>query len=249
MRKSQLQALDQDLAGAAADARGARSGAHTTIAVTAPRTSTPPSMLPPEGDLGDDASAALRDDRDPPAPTRHTATSRRDDTPPAALRIPPARLGDGDARALALGARGGRLALAADSSTFRSRIDFGVTSTASSSRMNSSACSSESGRGGIRRTSSSADAARMFVSFFGFDGVHVEVVVARVLADDHPLVELVAGRDEERAALLQRLDREAGRLPAAVGDEAAGRPRAQLAVPRLPAPRRRGGGCRCRASR
>ena len=56
----------------------------------------------------------------------------------------------------------------ADSSTLRSRIDFGVTSTASSSRMNSSACSSESGRGGIRRTSSSADDARMFVSFFGF---------------------------------------------------------------------------------
>jgi predicted ATPase len=33
-------------------------------------------------------------------------------------------------------------------------------------RMNSSACSSESGRGGIRRTSSSAVAERMLVSFF-----------------------------------------------------------------------------------
>jgi hypothetical protein len=59
--------------------------------------------------------------------------------------------------------------LDADSSTFRSRTECGVTSTHSSSRMNSSACSSESGRGGISRTSSSADAARMFVSFFGFD--------------------------------------------------------------------------------
>ena len=48
----------------------------------------------------------------------------------------------------------------------RSRIESGVTSTHSSSRMNSSACSSESGRGGISRTSSSEVEARMFVSFF-----------------------------------------------------------------------------------
>ena len=51
----------------------------------------------------------------------------------------------------------------ADNSTLRRRIDDGVTSTASSSRMNSSACSSESTRGGISRTSSSAEAARTFV--------------------------------------------------------------------------------------
>src|SRR5436190_4601360 len=54
----------------------------------------------------------------------------------------------------------------AESSTFRSRMLFGVTSTHSSSRISSSACSSESGRGGIRRTVSSELAARMFVSFF-----------------------------------------------------------------------------------
>src|SRR5262249_7843945 len=65
-------------------------------------------------------------------------------------------------------------------------------------------------------------------------GVYVEVVVAGVLADDHSLVELVAGGDEERAALLQIEDRVAGRLSAAVGDEAAGRSRPQFAVPRLP---------------
>src|SRR3954471_23689530 len=59
--------------------------------------------------------------------------------------------------------------LDAESSTFRRRDDFGVTSTHSSFRMNSSACSSESGRGGISRISSSAEAARMLVSFFGFD--------------------------------------------------------------------------------
>ena len=35
--------------------------------------------------------------------------------------------------------------------------------------MNSSACSSDSGRGGISRTRSSEPDARMFVSFFGFD--------------------------------------------------------------------------------
>ena len=52
------------------------------------------------------------------------------------------------------------------SSTFRMRIDCGVTSTHSSSRMNSSACSSESGFGGISRTSSSELDAHMFVSFF-----------------------------------------------------------------------------------
>src|SRR5207248_10334608 len=65
--------------------------------------------------------------------------------------------------------------------------------------------------------------------------VHVEVVLARVLADDHPFVELVAGSDEKRAALLQRLDRVRGRLAAAVGDEAPRRSGAQLAVPGLPA--------------
>ena len=112
---------------------------------------------------------------------------------------------------------------------------FGVTSTHSSSRMNSSACSSESGRGGIRRTSLVRSRGAHVRQLLLLRRVHVEVVGARVLADDHPLVELVAGRDEERAALLEVEDRERGRRPAPVGDEAAGRPRPQLAVPRLPA--------------
>src|SRR6266508_481774 len=59
----------------------------------------------------------------------------------------------------------------ADSSALRRRTWFGVTSTASSSRISSSACSSESGRGGTRRTSSSAVDERMFVSFFSFVGL------------------------------------------------------------------------------
>ena len=56
--------------------------------------------------------------------------------------------------------------LPAFSSTLRRRTFFGVTSTHSSSRMNSRAWSSDSGRGGVRRMSSSLLDARMFVSFF-----------------------------------------------------------------------------------
>ena len=51
------------------------------------------------------------------------------------------------------------------------------------------------------------------------DRVHVEIVRARVLADDAALVDLVAGRREERAALLQIEERER------VGVARAGRPR------------------------
>jgi len=42
----------------------------------------------------------------------------------------------------------------------------------------------------------------MLVSFFSFVG-HVHLVRARVLADDHPLVDLDAGTDEEHAALFE----------------------------------------------
>ena len=47
-------------------------------------------------------------------------------------------------------------------------MSVGVTSTHSSSRMYSRAWSSESVRGGMSRTVESADAARVFVSFFSF---------------------------------------------------------------------------------
>ena len=56
----------------------------------------------------------------------------------------------------------------AESSSFRSRTFVGVTSTHSSSLTNSSACSSDIGRGGIKRTSSSAEEERVFESFFSF---------------------------------------------------------------------------------
>ena len=48
---------------------------------------------------------------------------------------------------------------------------FGVTSTSSSSLMNSSADSSVNTRGGVRNSFSSAAVVRMLVSFFAFDGL------------------------------------------------------------------------------
>ena len=75
----------------------------------------------------------------------------------------------------------------------------------------------------------------MLVRCFSLHGVDVEVLGARVLADDHALVDLLARADEQRAALLQVHQRELRGRAAAVGDERAGRARAQLARPRLPA--------------
>ena len=60
-------------------------------------------------------------------------------------------------------------------------------------------------------------------------------VGAGVLAHDHALVDLLAGADEHRPALLQVHQRELGGGAAAVGDERAGRAGAELADPRLPA--------------
>src|SRR3954468_21270327 len=64
-------------------------------------------------------------------------------------------------------------------------------------------------------------------------GVDVEVLGARVLPDDHPLVDLLAGPDEQRAALLKVHQRELRGRAGTVGDEGAGRARAQLAEPWL----------------
>ena len=64
--------------------------------------------------------------------------------------------------------------------------------------------------------------------------VHVHLVGARVLADDHSLVDLDAGADQHRAPLLQVHQRVGGRHPAPVGHQAAGRARTQLAEPRSP---------------
>src|SRR5215213_2821868 len=56
----------------------------------------------------------------------------------------------------------------AASTRFRKRILCGVTSTSSSSAINSSACSNDNSFGGTSRIASSAVEARMFVSFFSF---------------------------------------------------------------------------------
>src|SRR4029453_9546615 len=63
--------------------------------------------------------------------------------------------------------------------------------------------------------------------------VDVQVVGPRVLADDHALVNLDPWADEELAAFLEVQESERRCGAAAIGDEAAGRSRAQLAVPRL----------------
>src|SRR5680860_902817 len=64
-------------------------------------------------------------------------------------------------------------------------------------------------------------------------GVHVHLLGAGVLADDHPLVHLDAGAEEELASLLQAEERETARLAAPVGAHRAVRPGLQLAEPRL----------------
>src|SRR6267154_365622 len=98
----------------------------------------------------------------------------------------------------------------------RRRMLDGVTSTSSSSLMNSMACSSPSLRGGMRRIASSADDARMLVCFFSF-------------------VDRRAGVDEDLTALLEIEDRVGGGDARAVGDERAVRSRRNRAVPWLPA--------------
>ena len=88
----------------------------------------------------------------------------------------------------------------------RSRTERGVTSTHSSSAMNSSACSSDIGRGGI--SFSNVSALRPHVrELLLLRRVDVHVVGAGVLADDHPLVDDLAGADEQLAPLLQRHQR------------------------------------------
>src|SRR5204862_2581235 len=65
------------------------------------------------------------------------------------------------------------------------------------------------------------------------DGVHVEVVGAAVLADHHPLVDLLARPDEELPTLLELEEREAACGAATVGDERARGTGADLALPGL----------------
>ena len=78
-----------------------------------------------------------------------------------------------------------------------------MTSTNSSSAMYSRASSRDNRRGGFSRTFWSWPTARTLVSFFSLVGIDVHVALAAVFADDHPLINLVAGGDEHFRAVLQ----------------------------------------------
>jgi hypothetical protein len=84
------------------------------------------------------------------------------DGPTPSGRPPRALVAQAPAQAAALGL--GRM-------TLRRRTTLGVTSTHSSSAMNSSACSSEKFITGVRRSNSSAVEERMLFSFFSLVGL------------------------------------------------------------------------------
>ena len=108
----------------------------------------------------------------------------------------------------------------AASTRLRTRRFFGVTSTSSSSLMNSIACSRLSRRGGIRRMASSARRRAHVRLLLLARDVDVHVVGPRVLADDHALVDRRrrARRTSRRAPAgwrsRRRSPRPGGRRPA-----------------------------------
>ena len=76
----------------------------------------------------------------------------------------------------------------------RRRSDLGVTSTSSSSAMNSMACSRLRALCGTRRMRVVGGGSAHVGELLFADDVHVEIVVAGVLADDHAFVNLDARR-------------------------------------------------------
>src|SRR5208282_3202934 len=108
----------------------------------------------------------------------------------------------------------------------RSRTDFGVTSSSSSSSIHSSAASSVGMRAGDSRIASSWPDARMLLSFFS------RHTLTGKFADDHPLVNRLAGSDEEYPALLQMEDRVRRGDALAIGNHRAVGARANRARPR-----------------
>src|SRR5687768_13436223 len=66
----------------------------------------------------------------------------------------------------------------------------------------------------------------------GLQGVDLEVLGLGVLADDHAFVDRLAGRDHQRAAVLERVERVSDRLAAGVGDQDAGLPPVDRALVR-----------------
>ena len=98
--------------------------------------------------------------------------------------------------------------------------------------MNSIADSRVSGRGGVSRSDSSWEWVRMLVSFFSLVALTSMSPGRRVLADDHALVDVDAGADEQLGALLEVEQAVGVGRPGPVGDEDAGRPMGHLAGPR-----------------
>ena len=88
---------------------------------------------------------------------------------------------------------------------------FGVTSTYSSSSMYSSAASNDNSRAGLSRMLSSRSGGPDVGEFLRADGIHDQVVVARVFSDDHALVDFVAGTDHQFRTFLQFPQRVADR--------------------------------------
>ena len=83
---------------------------------------------------------------------------------------------------------------------------FGVTSSSSSSRIHSSACSSDIRCGGTRCTRVLGRRGAHVGELLLLHDVDVDVLLARVLADDHALVDPIARLDEHLAAILHVLD-------------------------------------------
>ena len=133
--------------------------------------------------------------------------------------------------------------------TLRIRTASGVTSTHSSSRQNSSDCSSDSLRGGTSFSKlvggRRADVGELLL----LGDVDVHVVGAGVLADDHALVDLGGRLDEQGAALLQVRHRVRRRRARAVGHQRARWAGCAARPPTARTPRRRGARCRCRGCR
>ena len=84
----------------------------------------------------------------------------------------------------------------------RRRRLLGVTSRSSSVSMNSRDCSRLKIRGGVRVRASSEPEARVLVRCLRLADVDLDIVGFAVLADDHTGIYLLAGADEQGAALL-----------------------------------------------
>ena len=130
----------------------------------------------------------------------------------------------------------------------RRRIDFGVTSTSSSSSMNSSACSSVSSIGGVEHDvlvlAGGADVGQLL----RLERVDRQVVVAAVDADDHALVDRDRRADEQAAAVLQVEQRVGDRLAVVLRDQHAVAAPGIVALPRAVLVEHVAEDARCRAS-